>query len=178
MNQIHGSGHRAEVHPFRSGAALEVKEIALERLGEQLPGSLAIRADQHPGVHHLAQGGAVGRARRVVLDVLGDGVVLEGVAEAGEELPQLVRGEQVEKHQRVRLLRGLVPVRAVPLGLEDPVQPLDVPVPRPVAFPVELRQLFVALELAQDPVIVEGKEELAADLLPPLDLFAPQHECV
>ena len=94
----------------------------------------------------------------VVLDVLGDRVVLERVAEPGEELPQLVRGEQVEEHQHVRLLRGLVPVRAVPLGLEDPVQPLDVPVPRPVALPVELLQLFVALELAQDPVIVEGKE--------------------
>ena len=62
-------------------------------------------------------------------------------------VPQPVAGEQEQQHQDVGLLGELVPVSAVAFGLEHPVQPLDVPVPGPVALPVELLQPFVAFEL-------------------------------
>jgi hypothetical protein len=54
-----------------------------------------------------------------------------------EQLLQLLGREQVEQHQNVGLLRGLVPVRRVALGLEQPVQALDVAIARLERLPVE-----------------------------------------
>ena len=55
------------------------------------------------------------------------------VAEAVEQLAQLVGGQQVEQHQHVGLLGDLVVVDGVALGLEDAVEPADVAVAAAVA---------------------------------------------
>jgi hypothetical protein len=49
-------------------------------------------------------------------------------------------------------------------------------VPAPQAVPVQLLQLPVALELADDVAVVEGDAQLAADLLPALQLLGGQAE--
>ena len=67
--------------------------------------------------------------------------MLERVAEPVEELAELVRGQQAEQHQDGRLLRELVAVRAVPFGLEDEVEALDVAVLAAVGVPVELGEV-------------------------------------
>ena len=46
--------------------------------------------------------------------------------------------------------------------------------PAPETVPVQLLQVAVALELADDVAVVEGDEQLAADLVPALQLFAGQ----
>ena len=53
-------------------------------------------------------------------------------------------------------LESLVAVRRIPFGLEDPVEPLEVAVPLRVVEPVELHELLVALELADDAVVMEA----------------------
>ena len=47
-----------------------------------------------------------------------------------------------------------------------------------IALPVELLQVLVALELADDPVVVEREQQPATDLIPPLELLVPQPERV
>ena len=75
-------------------------------------------------------------------------------------------------------LESLVAVRRIALGLEDPVEPLDVAVPLPVVDPVELREALVALELADDAVVVEADPHLAADVVPALELLVGHAELV
>ena len=65
-------------------------------------------------------------------------VRIERVAEPVEDLPHLVGRQQVEDHEHVGLLGELVAVRRIALGLEDPVEPLDVAVALLVVEPVEL----------------------------------------
>jgi len=48
FQQIDGAGHRAEMDAFRRGAALDVFEVAAQRLGEEPPRSLSVGARQHP----------------------------------------------------------------------------------------------------------------------------------
>ena len=107
----------------------------------------------------------------VVLDVPAHGVRAELVPEPLEQLAELLLGEQEEEHDRVGLLGQLVAVRVVALGPQDPVQSLDpAVVPLAVPVPVELRELLVSLELADDAVAVERHEHLAAHLRPCGDL--------
>jgi hypothetical protein len=76
------------------------------------------------------------------------------------------------------LLGDLVPVRAVTLGFEHPVQPPDVAVLVPVALPVELPQVFVALELGEHAVGVEDDPHLPADLAPPVQFLVADRQLV
>ena len=115
--------------------------VALQRLRVVGHRARPVRARQHPRMHDAGQRGAVGRAAVVVSDVARDGVVLERIPEASEQRAQLVGGEEIEQHQHVGLLRGLVAVRAVMLRLEDEIEALDVAVPLAVVFPIELREL-------------------------------------
>jgi hypothetical protein len=62
LQQIHGSGHRAQVYPFGRRAALNVGDVALERFLEELPRARAVAAREHPGMHHAAQRRAMGRS--------------------------------------------------------------------------------------------------------------------
>lgn len=58
------------------------------------------------------------------------------------------------------------PVGGVNLGLEDEVQSPDVVIALAVAFPVELLQGFIALELADDSVSVEDNTQPSTHPLP------------
>src|SRR5690606_41564207 len=88
-----------------------------------------------------------------------------------EQPGQLIRREKVEEHEHVGLLGKLVAVRVVPFRFQDPVQALDVAVTGSVARPIELEQEVVALELADDAIVVEANADLARDPAPPLDLL-------
>jgi hypothetical protein len=72
----------------------------------------------------------------------------------------------------------LVPVGTIILGLQNEVEALNVAVPPPVAVPVELRELLVPFELADDPVPVERHKHPPADVLPPRRLFGGQLEAL
>jgi len=100
------------------------------------------------------------------------------VAEIPEQLLELVAREQEQQHQDVGLLGQLVAVRAVALRLQQSIQPLDVAVLLPVALPVELAQLLIALELCEHPVGVEHDLHLAGDVAPALQLGAANRQLV
>src|SRR6185437_11741205 len=76
----------------------------------------------------------------------------------------------------VGLLGQLVPVGIVSLGAENSVEPLNPAVLRSVGVPVELGKLLVAFELADDAVVVERNEHLAAHLVPARDLGVGEPE--
>ena len=88
---------------------------------------------------------------------------------AARKRAQLVLREKEEQHYGVGLLRQLVAVGVVALARRIR-QPLDVAVLLPVAVPVQLLELLVALELADDAVAVEGHEHLPAHVLPAAEL--------
>lgn len=69
----------------------------------------------------------------------------EAVAHPGEQFAQLVGGEQIEQHQHVGLLGGLVAGDAVVVRLQDPVQALNVAVPLTQSVPVQLLEIGIAL---------------------------------
>ena len=75
------------------------------------------------------------------------------VSQAGEDAAQLGGGKQVKQHERVRLLAGLVAADGVALGLQDQVQPADVPVTRAVGVQVDRLQPLIPGELADHPVM-------------------------
>ena len=81
--------------------------------------------------------------------------MVERIAQTREQRAQLLGGKQIKQHQHVGLLRQLVAVRAVILRLEDEIEALDIAVPGAVVFPIQLGQLFIALELADDPVAMK-----------------------
>ena len=118
-----------------------------------------------------AQRGAVGGPLVVVLGVPAHHLGRVVVTQALEESPELVLGEQEEEQHGVGLLGQLVLVRVVALGAQDAVETLDVAVLLAVVVPVELLEVLVALELADEPVAVERDEHLVAHLAPLLDLF-------
>ena len=122
-------------------------------------------------MHHAAQRGAVRRARGIVSDVLRNGIVTERITQTCEQLPEFLRGKQVEQHQHVGLLRKLVAVGAVILRLEDEIETLDIAVADPVILPIELTQRFVAFELTDDPVVMKRHVHPATDVIPTRDLF-------
>ena len=64
----------------------------------------------------------------VVLEVAVDQVLVVVVAKPFQEPSELFGRQQVEQHDDVGLLRDLVAVRAVPLGLQDAIQPVDITV--------------------------------------------------
>jgi hypothetical protein len=113
----------------------------------------------------------VRRAREIVVDVARDRVRRQLVPETFEQLAELVGRQEVEQHQHVSLLRDLVAVGSVLLGLEDAIQSVDVAVPGVVVLPVELAEILVALELADDAVVM-GDEHRAADVLPAVEPLA------
>ncbi len=141
--------------------ALDVGDVALQGLGEKAPCLPGVGPGQHPGADHAAERRAVCGAVEVVGDGLRELRIGHLVAQVAQQLPQLVAGQQEQQHQYVGLLGQLVPVGAVALGLEYPVQPLDVAVPGPVALPVELLQLVVAFELGELAAGVEDHPHLA-----------------
>ena len=87
------------------------------------------------------------------------------VVEPIKQLAQLIRRQQIQQHQRVGLLGGLVPVDVVVLGFEDAVEALNVAVPLPVGVPIQFGQFVVTLELA-DHAVVERNEHPPADVDP------------
>ena len=176
LDEIERPGHHPQVDTLLGRAALDVADVALQRHDEPLPRALGIERGEDRGVRDEAQRRAMRGPRVVVVDGLARGVGPVLVAEPLEQTPQLVVGEQVEQHDRVGLLGQLVAVGIVSLGAQDPVEPLDVAVLRPVGVPVELRELLVALELADDAVVVERHEHLAAHLLPAGDLVVGEPE--
>src|SRR5512132_3823003 len=162
--------------PFGGRSALGVGDVALERLEQELPGAASIGARKHPRMHHAAQRRAVRGPVEVVVDRSRDRVLLEVVSEAREELAELVGGEEVEEHEHVGLLRDLVAIGSVTLALENSVEAPDVAVAGAVAVPIELLELLVPLELAEDAVLVEDEAHLAAHVLPALGLLGGERE--
>ena len=109
---------------------------------------------------------AVRRAPVVVRDVPGYRAGIVGVPEPPEDLAQLLVPEQEEQHHRVGLFGDLVEVGILALRAQDPVEPLDVAVLRPVRVPVQFLEVLIALELADDPVVVERDEHPPAHVPP------------
>ena len=122
LNHVHGTGHGAQVDAFSGRTALNVGDVAGERLLVGIPGFCAVGARLYPRVHHPRQRGTVRGASDVILDVAGDVVGFEGVSQLGEYPHQLVGREQVEQHDHIGLLGGLVAIDGVVLGLEDAVE--------------------------------------------------------
>src|SRR5690606_9446450 len=67
LDQIDRAGHGAQVDALGRGAPLDVRDVALERFLEQLPGTRPVGSRQHPGVHDLAEGRAVRGASEIIL---------------------------------------------------------------------------------------------------------------
>src|SRR3982074_2165432 len=171
LHQIESAGHDSQMDALGGGAALHVAYVALQRDHVPLPRRLEIQVGEDAGVSHEAKGRPVRRALIVVLQVLAGHVRGVGIAQPLEELPELVFAEKEEEEHRVRLLGELVTVWVVTGRPQDPVQPLDVAVLPTISLPVQFLQVFVTLELADDPVAMEGHEHPAAHLLPDPDLL-------
>lgn len=107
---------------------MDVGDVGLEHLLEELHRTAAVAPGQHPRVHDTAQCRAMRRPRNVVVDHLRDLIAGEVVVEPVEQLAQLLGRQQVQQHQRVRLLRGLVPIDVVVLCFQNAVQALNVAV--------------------------------------------------
>ncbi len=169
--EVEGARHGAQVDPLGGGTALDVLGVRLQGLAEELPRRLAVDPRQDPGVHHRAEGGPVRGARQVVLHGAGDEVGIYGDAEPSEDVGDLFGRQEEEQHEDVGLLGGLVPVDAVALGLEDPVQTAG----SAAGLPVEFGQSLVAGELGDHP-LVEGDAKLTGDGLEPFDLVRAQSD--
>src|ERR1700675_2054382 len=91
----------------------------------------------------------------VVSDVSRNGLVLELITQARKQPAKLLGGKQIKQHQNVGLLRQFVAVRSVVLCLQDEIEALDIAVPGAIVIPIQLDQLLVALELADDPVTMK-----------------------
>ena len=126
----------------------------------------AAKVGEDAGVGHEAEGRPVRGPLIVVLQVLAGHVRGVGIAQPLEDFPELVFAEKEEEEHRVRLLGELVTVRVVTGRLQDPVQPLDVAVLSAISLPVQFLQVFVTLELADDPVAVERDEHPTAHVPP------------
>ena len=177
LYQVERAGHHPHVDALLGGAALDVADVALERHEEALPRALGVDPGQRGGVGDEAERRAVRGAGVVVLDVLASRVRGEVVPEPLEELGQLLLGEQEEEHDRIGLLGQLVAVRIVALGPKDPVEALDpAVVALAVPVPIEVRELPVSLELADDALAVERHQHLAAHVPPRGDLVVGQPE--
>jgi hypothetical protein len=59
-------------------------------------------------------------------------------------------------------------------GLENAVEPLDIAVFLSIAFPIELFEILIALELADDPITMDNEVHPARHVVPPRQLFVPQ----
>ena len=185
LKQIDASGHRGDVNTFGGGAALDVGHIRHQHLLEVTHRPFAVSPGQHPGMHDTGQCRAVRGALEVVVHrrryLLGG----ESVAHSGEQLTQLVSGQQVEEHEHIGLFGGLVPVDAVVVGFQDPVESRNVAVAFAQTLPVEFLQIAVTLELADDCDIrirscatcrVERHVHQPADLIPPLQFATADTE--
>ena len=175
-NHVHGAGHCAEMDSFASCAALPVDQVAPQCLSQELPGTLAIAAGLHPGVHDVAERRPMGGARTVEFHRAHDCLRRKRVPHLLQEVAQLFSREQVEQHEYVGLFCEPVVVRAVPFGVEDQIQAANGTVPGPVRVPVELREILIALELTDDAVAVEAHSQPTTDLIPPVDLTRSQSE--
>ena len=112
----------------------------------------------------------MGRSRRVIFDVPGNGGGFEGIAQPVEQGLQFLLGKQIKEHQHVGLFGELVTVRGIPFSFQNTVQPVDVPVSLPVAFPIKFRQCLISFELTDDPLVMKRHEHLLADVFPQGDL--------
>lgn len=95
LEDVDAAGHGAEVDTLPGGAALDVGDVTAQRLPQQRPRAAPVAAGQHPGVGDPGQGGAVGGAGQVVVDVDGDVGGIETVAEPVQEGGELFSGEEV-----------------------------------------------------------------------------------
>src|SRR3984893_7421798 len=174
LDEIERPRYHAHVDALLRGAALDVADVALQRDDEPLPRGLDVQPREHAAVRDEAQRGAVRGALVVVGDVLARGVRAVAVAQPLEQPPQLVVREQQEQHHRVGLLGELVAVGVIALGTQDPVEPLDVLVLGAVGVPVELLEILVSLELADDAVAVKRDEHPAAHVRPRAQLLVAE----
>ena len=127
-------------------------------------------------MHDAAERGSVRGAGQVVVHHRRYLFGQEAVAEPVEQLPQLGRRQKVEQHQRVGLLGRLVAVHVVVLRLQDAVEALDVAVLAAEAVPIQVRQLAITLELADD-AVVERDVHPAADVVPVGQFGTVQPQC-
>src|SRR5690606_4915980 len=152
-HDVDGSTHSAEVDSFGGRASLDVVEIAAERGEKELATRFAVLAMDDRREDHFAQGRSMRSPCLVVLDVSTQGLLVELVAEPCKQASKLFRAEEIEEHDHVRLLRCLEAIRCSPFGLEDAIQPLDGSIALGVSAPVEVLEVWIALELADDAVV-------------------------
>src|SRR5674476_1320961 len=176
LQKVHRAGHGAQMNSFGGSAALGVVQVAIQGIFEEFPRTLTIGAGHDPGVHHSAEGGSVRGPLQVVVDGSRDGVGYEGIAEPFEDRSQLGGREQVEQHEHIGLLGGLVGIGRVVLALQDAIEAGDVAIACPVDLPVQLGQVLVALKLTDDAVTLDHETHLAADVLPMGELGVVQRQ--
>src|SRR5204863_3129769 len=86
QHDVHRPGHRPEVHTLGGGPALNVSDVALQRLLQEPPGLLGLVTGQDPGGDHAAERGAVRGALEVIGDGAGELVGAHLVAEVAHQL--------------------------------------------------------------------------------------------
>jgi hypothetical protein len=111
---------------------------------------------------------------QVVTHVAQNGFVGKGIAQLLEYGPQLIGGEEIEQHQDICLFGDFMSIWGVLFGLENAVEPLDIAVFLSIAFPIELFEILIALELADDPITMDNEVHPARHVVPPRQLFVPQ----
>ena len=180
LHEIDRSRHGAEMDTLRGGALLNIVHIALERFREVARRPRPVGTRQHPCMNHAGQGRSVGRAGVVVGDLSRNRGRVERIAQTPEQFAELFGRKQIKQHQGIRLFRCLVAVGAVVLRFENQFEAADVAVPYAIVLPIQLGELFVALELADDSVVMKRHIHPTADLVPADDLFLrqcqPRHE--
>ncbi len=85
LDEVERAGHRAEVDALAGGAALEVGDVAAQRLLDEGPGVGAAGAGEDPPVDQAAEGGAVTGAVQVVVHGREPGVLVQVVPQLLEQ---------------------------------------------------------------------------------------------
>jgi hypothetical protein len=127
---------------------------------------VSVRAGVDPSVHNAGEGGTVAGAGGIEVDCGPDGVGGQWVAESIEDVAEFLGGQQVEQHEHVGLFGQPIVVGAIAFCGQNEIEAAGVAVSAAIGVGLELGQLLVSVELADDPVGVERHREPAADLIP------------
>ena len=90
LQEVDRTGHRTDVDALARRAALDVFDVAEQRLAAQCHDASAIRSGEDPGMRDPSSGSSHRGAAQVVVDRPGDRLGVERVAEPREQLAQLV----------------------------------------------------------------------------------------